>query len=46
LPYVEEQKAIIDYQDYQRAEEIETVKMLRAIDNWDLKYINKLVCHL
>jgi hypothetical protein len=42
LPYVEEQKAVIDYAEYQRAEEVENYKLLRIISDLDIKYLNRL----
>lgn len=42
LPYVEEQQKVIEYADYQRAEEVENIKMVRDMADLDIKYLNKL----
>lgn len=42
LPYVEEQKAIIDYADFQKGEEVEKNKLYRDMADFDIKFLNKL----
>lgn len=40
LPYVEEQKKVIEYAEYQRAEELQQQKNLRAMADFDIEAIN------
>lgn len=42
LPYVEEQKKIIEYAEYQRAEEVENIKLIRTMSEFDIKFLNKV----
>lgn len=42
-PYIEEQQAIIDYEDYQVAETIELHKKFEEMKEWDLDDINSFM---
>ena len=41
LPYVQEQKKVIEYADYKRAEQVEETKILRQLSEFDVKNLNK-----
>lgn len=41
LPYVEEQQKVIEYADYKRAEQVEDIKLLRQMSEFDVKMLNK-----
>lgn len=40
LPYIEEQQAIIDYEDYQLGDKIAAHKQIEEMKNWELSDIN------
>ena len=41
LPYVQEQKKVIEYADYKRAEQVEEIKILRQLSEFDVKMLNR-----
>jgi hypothetical protein len=42
-PHVEEQQAIIDYEDYQTAQKIQKHKVIEEMKEWDLEDINRFI---
>jgi hypothetical protein len=33
---------VIDYAEFQRAEEVESLKLVREMNDFDIKYLNKI----